>query len=50
MIALADGRLSRDTSDDLAGFKDFVFNKRAGEGVYIYVLDRGVATNVQNVS
>jgi hypothetical protein len=29
---------------------DFVYEQKAGDGVFIYVLDEGVQINVENVS
>jgi hypothetical protein len=39
--------LSEMKDDDL---KDFVYDRNAGVGTYIYVIEAGVAVNVKNVS
>jgi hypothetical protein len=35
---------------DLEKIKDFVYDAKAGEGILVYVVDRGVQINVKNVS
>jgi hypothetical protein len=35
---------------DLDKIKDFVYDSKAGEGILVYVVDRGVQINVKNVS
>lgn len=34
---------------DLSKMNDFVYEQKAGEGIYIYVLDEGVQLDVKNV-
>jgi hypothetical protein len=42
--------ISKFSDMDLEKIKDFVYDAKAGEGILVYVVDRGVQINVKNVS